>query len=135
MGYTVKSKKTICALVTQLKRWHTFWSVDWISKDEQFKVVINAAHKMAPYIKLKCPPFLLDHLVACLQHLDYSNSFDVAWAAATCFAHCVILRSGEFTLPSQRVFSPDPHLTLGCVSFMYVSGQAVGITALLPWDK
>ncbi|GAA5911551.1 hypothetical protein JCM5296_007205 [Sporobolomyces johnsonii] len=129
------SKKTIRARVTQLQRWHARCRVDWIIKTEHFEAVINAAYKIAPYIKLKRAPFLLDHLTACLAHLDLGNSFDVAWAAATCFAHCAILRSGEFTLPSQPAFSPELHLTLGCVSFMYVDGRPIGVVAHLSWDK
>ncbi|GAA5880558.1 hypothetical protein JCM1840_002973 [Sporobolomyces johnsonii] len=129
------SKKTIRARITQLRRWHTFWRVDWIVKDEHVEVVVNAAYKVAPYMKLKRPPFLLDHLIACLAHIDRSNSFDIAWAAATCFAHRAILRSGEFTVRSQANFSSELHLMLASVSFMYVDSKAIGVTAHLPWDK
>ena len=129
------SKAVIASRIMQLKRWHAFYDVQWICKDEEFTLILQGAAKLAPYPKLKREPLLVDTLVKIYPFLDMNNSFDRAWWSATTFAHRGCLRSGEFTVPSKDAYDPDLHISIDNISIVSVDGKPCGLKAHLPHDK
>lgn len=127
--------KTIRDRISQLRKWHVYCRVAWAINLDEISLAVNAAKKLQPHPKLKREPFLAHHLAAIHPFVDFSNSFEVCFWAATCFGHRSLLRSGEFTLPSAGAFDPLRHFWVGSFSRTSCGGISKGFIAHLPFDK
>ena len=104
------SKGTICQWVSGLKHWHQINNVPWLGGAILERSIQGASNFTPPsFTSPKCDPVSILHLQALRQHLDLTNSFDIAVFAVACVAFLSCSCLGELLVNST--FDPDWHVT------------------------
>jgi hypothetical protein len=101
-----------------LKAWHLLHRRPWIVDAKELKAILNGASALAPATSkiAKCNLFTVDTLAIIHAHINHSNPLDAAIFACITTSFYSIMRLGEFTVPSIKMFNPDKHITRRNVS-------------------
>ena len=129
------SKGTICQWVSGLKLWHQINDAPWLGRAILERSIQGASNFAPPSsITPKCDPVSMLHLQALRQHLNLTNSFDIAVFAVACITFWSCSHLGELLVNST--FDPKQHVSHSTsIRHSIASNKHSYITLHIPHSK
>ncbi|KAG2050947.1 hypothetical protein BDR06DRAFT_1063711 [Suillus hirtellus] len=96
-----------------LKAWHLLHGQPWIINAKELKATLDGAMALVPSSSKqdKHNPFTPNIIISIQEHLDLNNPKDAAIFTYITTSFYAIMRLGEFTVPSLKLFDPLKHIT------------------------